>query len=270
MAQLPSNVHVPACILQVHKEQPVTPAPPLTDAESVKASASLINKTFVEMDFPKKVRFRVDPPIPQQHYCVHTFVPSKGAKPDSDGWYGIVKCRGTTNTEHEAVERCENIIRFSDSYNENDIALVGHEFPLTENSRYTGKVSEVDIRSKMDKIAREKVVEEKKKESKEMKDMQERQKLLLADTTEHKEISIDDLDYYTQLRVKRANLRMIQEECERKIRDCGKLIKKTTSELNDLDEKHPEYQKEYEDKYRRALEAIGGDSHNNPIIDYMK
>lgn len=242
----------------------------LTEEEMSEAKKELVNTSFLKLDFPRVVRVRRDPPLSQQNYYMFTFVPSKGATPDSDGCFGVMKFRGTFPTPKEAEEWAENLIRGTDSYHENIIGYVGSDFPLTLDSKYCLSTKEVDVRSKIDNIARESIKIQRENEKREMEEIQERRRQLLADTSEEKEKCMDDLEYYTTLRVKRANIRILQEECEKKLKECGKILKKTTTEINELDERHPDYVKEYESRYKTALDSIGGDSHSNKIIEYMK
>ena len=251
---------------------PVDQSQPLLTNEQVEvAKKELTNDSFVRLQFPRVVRARVDPPLAQQNYCVFTFVPSKDAKPDNDGCFGVLKIRGTFPTPSEAEEFSERVIRTVDSYNENIIGYVGREFPLTLDDKFCLSTKEVDIRTKMDKIAVDNIKSQREMDKKEMEELQEKRKELLSDTTDKKEVVIDDIEYYTQLRVKRANLRMLQEECEKKIKECGRILKKTTSEINELDDKHPQYKNEYEEKYKRAVDAIGTDNaESSKMIQYMK
>ena len=242
----------------------------LTEEEVETAKKELINSSYLKLDFPRVVRVRRDPPLSQQNYSLFTFVPSKGARPDADGCFGVMKFRGSFPTPKEAEEWGENLIRGTDSYNENIIGYVGSDFPLTLDPKYCLSTKEVDVRTKMDTVARDSIRAQRENDKKEMEEVQERRRQLLADTSETKQEAVDDLDYYVTLRVKRANIRMLQEECEKKLKECGKILKKTTSEINKLDDDHPEYQKEYQAKYKTALDAIGGNATDNKMIEYMK
>ena len=259
----------PACM---KNRQPLNQgAPKLSEEQVEEAKKQLINKSYINLEFPKVLRLRNDPPLAQQNYYLFTFRPAQGATPDKDGCFGVMKFRGAFPTPQEAEEWAEKIIRDVDSYNENLIGYVGREFPLTDSNKYCLTTKEVDVRTKLDTIARNSIKNQREQDKKEMEEIQERRRQLLADTTETKETSIDDLDYYIQIRVKRGNLRMIQEECEKKIKECGKLIKKTTAEISELDEKHPEYKEEYELRYKNSLESIGADkASESKMIKYMK
>lgn len=242
----------------------------LTEEEVNDAKKELVNKDYIKLDFPKVIRTRRDPPLAQQNYYMFTFVPSKGARPDVDGCFGVMKQRGTFPTPREAEEWAENLIRGSDSYNENIIGYVGVDFPLTVDSKYCLSTKEVDIRTKMDTVVKDSIKAQRESDKKEMEEIQERRRQLLSDTTEDKKNSVDDLDYYITLRVKRANARMLQEECEKKLKECAKTLKSTNAEINKLDEQYPEYAKEYKSKYQSALDAIGGNAGDNKMLEYMK
>jgi len=259
---------VPQCMLERNKL--TSSAQPLNDEQTENAKQELLNTSFVKLEFPRVQRVRNDPPLAQQNYFVFSFTPSSGAQPDKDGCFGVMKMRGSFATVQEAEEWSENLLRNVDSYHENLVGYVGRDFPVTLDSKYCNSTKEVDIRMKLDGVARDNIKQQREQEKREMEEIQERQKQLLADTTEAKEVSYDDIEYYTSLRVKRANVRILQEECEKKIKDCSKILKKTNNEIFELDEKHPEFQKEYEAKYKSALEAIGTDSTGNKMIEYMK
>lgn len=252
------------------RSDPLPGTPQLSNEQVDQAKRDLINTDFLKLSFPKVVRTRKDPSIAQQNYYVMTFVPSKGARPDADGCFGVMKQRGNFPTPKEAEEWCEVLIRGTDSYNENVIGYVGCDFPLTMDPKYCLSTKEVDVRTKMDTVARDSIRSQRENDKKEMEEIQDRRRQLLADTSEEKETAIDDLDYYVTLRVKRANIRMMQEECTKKMKECAKILTKTTSEINKMDEDHPQFVKEYTAKYRSALDAIGGDTNGSKMIDYMK
>ena len=252
------------------RENPLPGTPLLTEEQVAQAKKDLINTDFLKLNFPKVIRTRKDPPLAQQNYYAMSFIPSAGATPDSDGCFGVMKQRGTFPTPKEAEEWCENIIRGTDSYCENLIGYVGCDFPLTSDSKYCLSTKEVDVRTKMDSIARNSIKSQRENDKREMEEIQDRRRQLLSDTTEQKETSIDDLDYYVTLRVKRANIRIMQEECTKKMKECAKILSKTTSEINKLDEKYPKYEKEYQAKYNSALDAIGGDTNGSKMLEYMK
>ena len=51
---------------------------------------------------------------------------------------------------------------------------------------------------------------------------------------------------------------------------CNQVIDATGVELNEVEEKHPEYAKTYLDQYETALKETGIKVQDNPLIKYMK
>ena len=107
-------------------------------------------------------------------------------------------------------------------------------------------------------------------EEREIKEIQERQqKLLNPNHEEEKENSLDDLDYYVQLRVKKANAQMLIDEANKKITEAQEVINKTEVELSEMDVNHPDYKEEFMGRYQNALKSVGADASKNPLIQYM-
>lgn len=262
----------PQCMKDISLSQPLDRAShQLTKEEFENAKTVLVNRKYLDLKFPKIKRQRDDDPLPGQSYCMFVFLPSKEAKPDSDGCYGTIKFRGTFHDDQAAAEYGEKIIYEKDTYNENMITYTGRDFPLTDNfDQYCETTQEVDMRAKLDEPAKEKISKARAKEKGEQKEVMERQQQLLTDVKKDEKERYDDLEYYTTLRQKRANIRIMQEDCEKKIKESAKLLKKTNEEIFSLDEKYPAYQKEYMEKYKAALESIGGDTRGNKMIEYMK
>ena len=261
----------PKCMLEKFENEKLSPiAAPLNDEQGAAAVSELTNHAFVQFEFPKIQRKRVDPPIAQQNYFIFSFTPSSGATPDKDGCFGVMKMRGAFATQKESEEHSEYLIRTVDSFHENLIGFVGRDFPVTLENKYCKETKDVDVRMKLENVSREHLKQQREQEQREMEEIQERQKQLLAETSEKSEVTYEDLDFYVSLRVKLAQARLMQEESDKNVKKCGKVIKQTKEQIYELDEKYPEYQKEYQEKYTNALEAIGGDTQNNKMIEYMK
>lgn len=257
----------PQCI----REQPkISNFNNLTDEQVETAKKELINTSYVDSGFPKMLKQRIDPPIQGQTYYIFNFVPSKKAIPDPDGCFGVMKFRGAFPTENDAVEHCETIVRNYDTYSENIIGWVGREFPLTTENKFCSNVKEIDTRTeKMNAIQREDIRSKREQEKKDMKEIQERQEALLKDTSA--EQKFDDIDYYIQLKVKIANAKMLQDECAKKMKDATRVIKDTNTRLQDLEERFPEFKKQYLEKYKTATEAVGiQEAETSKMIQYMK
>ena len=121
--------------------------PPLSDTQTLLAMEDLVDSSIAER-YPKIERRYVDPPLAEQVYSLHSFIPSSGAKPDGDGVYGMVKIRGCFGTLQEATERSEDLVRSHDSYHKIYIGRVGRPLPVTQLSVWSKEVNDVDIEKK--------------------------------------------------------------------------------------------------------------------------
>jgi len=131
-----------------NKWKPDQSVAPLSNEQTVEALKDLNITSFVEK-FPKVDRTFADPPISMQNYSLFSFIPAKGASPNEQGIFGFAKIRGTYQSELEASQRAEYLIRNVDSYHKIYTVYTGRPFPLTESSDYSSEVSEVDIKKDM-------------------------------------------------------------------------------------------------------------------------
>ena len=169
----------------------------------------------------------------------------------------------------EADEHAQNLVRNYDSYSAIDFVPVGRDFPIMlDNSSYVSETREVDLRNLLDRTTKEFVEKKRQEEKKEIEEIQERQKKL-AEAPSNPE-NPDDIDYYIQLRVKKATSLMRQEEASKVMAQCKKVNEKTNSLLSDIEEKHPEFAEQYLARYENALKESGIDTTQNPLIKYMK
>jgi len=141
---------------------------------------------------------------------------------------------------------------------------------MADNSMYCEATREIDVRKKIEDTVKENIKQKKEDEKKEIEEIQERQNRLL---NEHKESKQEeehvDLDYYTQLRVKKANAQYMLDECTKRIKECNEVIDKTQEQITNVDIQHPDYKDEFLQKYKNALDAIGANAVKNPLIQYM-
>lgn len=260
---------VPDCIRELPPSDPSST--PLTDEETKKAMTTLLHKDFIKLEFPRKTKFRVDPYLPGQTFGLVSFIPAKGASPDKQGCFGVLKVRGTFPTLNEAERWAENIVRNYDSYAEIDITHVGRDFPLmVDTSMYCESTREIDVRKKIEETVKEHLKSKKEEEKKEIEEIQERQDRLL---NEHKEQTSEptiDIEWYTQLRVKKANAQHMLDECKKRMQECNEVIARTQQQIDEIDAKQPEFKDEFLQKYKNALSAIGADAAKNPLIKYMQ
>lgn len=260
---------IPDCIKQLPPSDPSSQ--PLTDDETKKAMSTLLKTDYVKLDFPRKTKFRVDPHIPGQTFGLISFIPARGASPDKQGCFGVLKVRGTFPTLNEAERWAENIVRNYDSYAEIDITHVGRDFPLmSDSSIYCESTREIDVRKKIEETVKEHLKSKKEEEKREIEEIQDRQDRLL---NEHKEQTTEqtiDIEWYTQLRVKKANAQHMLDECNKRMQECNEVIRKTQEQIDDIDVNHPDFKEEFLSKYKNALQAIGADASKNPLIKYMQ
>lgn len=259
----------PDCILAIKPPNP--DRQPLTDAELRNAKAGLWNSKFVELKFPRERKFRVDPPIPGQSIGIISFVPSQNAIPDKNGCYGVVKLRGNFGNQMDAERYGAMLMRKYDSFCEFDLVRVGQEFPLmSDNTVYTAETREINLKAIVDDISLSYIRKKKEEERREREEVEERARRLTSKETEEDKIEAStDLDYYTTLRTKKAHCQHVIEEAKKKIFEAEEAIAKVSSEIADLDVKFPSYKETYMAQYKKALESIGADAAQNPLIKYM-
>lgn len=237
----------------------------LTEEEVKNAMSELNVDTFVHK-FPRFERFYADPQLSNQNYGLVSFVPSKGSSPDSDGVYGMLKVRGTFATEEEANLRAEYLIRNGDSYHSIYNTYVGRPFPLSVSKKYITETTEVDIKKKIVDSTSTEIRKKRDEERQTMKEIQEREKELLADV-ERKEP--DPYDSYTELMVKKAQLSWTYHQTLQKMEEMKKSIIKTREEIVVLREENEDYHTQYFKRYMDAREKAGLPSTDDSFIKYM-
>lgn len=254
----------PECI----KSIPVDPLRDNLSAEQLQSAQSLKNANFLRLEFPRTRKVRVDPELNHQRFALVSFVPSSGATPDSDGCFGVSKIRGVFSTIEEADEWANNLIRNYDSYAEIDFVPVGKEFPImADNMVYVSETREVDVRKILDKTTKEYLDKKREQEKQQIDEIKKRQKELQELPQEEDK---DSIDYYIKLRVKRATSLMRKDEARNVMNQCNHVIDSTGVELNEVEENHPEYAKQYLEQYETALKETGIKPQDNPLIKYMK
>jgi hypothetical protein len=163
------------------------------------------------------------------------------------------------------------LIRDHDSFSEIDLVRIGVDFPLMSNNEvYTETTREIDIRKKVDEVVKSHLKNKREEETKAMKEIQERrEKLLDTSLTNEKDNSVDDMDMYLQLRVKKGQALKMLDDSKVAIESSTDIINKTNVTLEQIEKEHPEYKNDYLERYNRALSAIGANPAQNDIIKYM-
>lgn len=233
----------------------------LTEPEVAAAMSELCVKDFVEK-FPRVDKFYADPVIQNQVYCLHSFVPTKGARPDEHGVYGFIKCRGTFATQREADERAEFLIRNVDSFHDVFTSYCGRPFPATVDKRYAQETNEVDIKNQIVKAVSEDVKAKVMKDKQVKDEMFEREQKLLQDSkkAEKGEQVETPMERYVTLHVKRANLVHVYLETQKNLEKVKKSLLKAREEIKEMDAANPEFQKDYMERYESARKEVGFDS----------
>lgn len=236
-----------------NKWKPDTLSDPLTREQTIEAVKELNITSFVER-FPKIDRTYADPPVNLQNYGLISFIPAKGAKPNHEGIYGFAKLRGNFNSEMEASQRAETIIKTVDSFHKIYTTYVGRPFPLTESSDYSADTTEIDIRNATTKSMSSDIKKKKQEEQQTINEIKDREKELLADTSKDEE---DPKELYTTLRVKKAQLSWTYLEHMKKMEEVKQIIIKTRKEIAELETKDSSFKEEYYQKYLDARKASG-------------
>lgn len=242
----------------------------LSENEVSNALNELYIKDFTNK-FPRVDRFYADPVLNSQVYCLHSFVPSKGAKPDERGIYGFVKFRGSFATQQEADERAEFLVRNVDSFNDVYTSYCGRPFPLTHNKAFVKETSEIDVKKQISDIV-SKDIKTKVAEERRIKDeLKEKEKKLLEENDKViNNVPVEtDEERYTVLQVKRANLVHVYVETKQKLEKIKESILKCRTEIDQFDQTHPEIKETYIEKYNQARELSGLDKVENDT-SYLK
>lgn len=238
---------------RINKWRPEQSAPDLTAEQSELAFNELNNTSFTDK-FPRVDRTYADPIIPMQYIGLISFVPAKGATPNENGVFGFAKLRGNYSNEIDANQRAEYLIRNVDSYHQIYHTYVGRPFPITSSSKYSAETSEIEIRKEMTTDISTGIKEKKMEEQATIRDMKEREEKLLE---EAKIGEVDPYDEYITLRVKKAQLSFTYLEHIKKLKEVKGIILKTRKQVEEMDEKYPEYQNTYYEKYMQARKDAG-------------
>lgn len=213
-----------------------------------------------------------DPSIFNQQIGLVSFVPSKGATPDKDGFYGMMKIRGNYVNEEEANIKAEDLIRNVDSYHEIFHCKVGKPFPITNSTNFSEEIKEIDIKKKATEIISEDILGKKKEVKEELKDVKEREKNLLNESKDALEgKAMDPYDEYIMMHVRRSQLLWTYKEATEKIEKMKQSYVDSIKRIKELDMENPEFKDSYKEKYMEARESAGlkNDDKEKSFIQFM-
>lgn len=239
--------------------------PALNDEQTVAAMKELNVKDFVNK-FPRFEKFYADPKHENQVHCLVSFFPSKGAKPDEDGVYGMLKVRGTFATQDEADLKAEHLIRNVDSFHSIYHTYVGRPFPLAETKKYICETREIDIKKKVVETTSDEIRKKREEETRTIEEIKDREKELLADVAK---TDIDPYDRYIELMVKKSQLTWTYDATMKKMNDMKSNIIKARAELAELREKDEDYHTKFFERYMEARKKSGLPDSDDSFIKYM-
>jgi len=243
-----------------------SPQPPLTEDQTGEAVRELVkDMTFIRVDR----RFN-DPPIMDQKIVLVSFVPSKGAKPDADNIYGMMKVRGVFPDEEEANKFSEHIIRDVDSLHEIYHAWVGRPFPVTTATGFEKELKTIDIRKKTVDLISEDILSKRRQDEKDLREIQDKEKRLLDESKRAKEdLPEDPFDVYITEQVKRAQLIWTFIETRKKMQQMRDIIDKTSESIRSTEQENPDYVVRYKDKYMQARREAGIKDDDNSFLKFL-
>ena len=251
---------------QTREEKPFTPEE--TDA----ACEELIDNTFVKK-FPVREKFFSDPVIHGQHIGLFSFIPAKGATPDKKGVFGFAKIRGNFASEEEATEKARQIVNDYDSTNIIFHALVGKPFPITLDRKYAADHDFVNMEKDTDEAVTNAIRNKKKDEEKRSRELRDRADELYKDVSPDKPIEQIEEEEYITLRVKKAQLTWTYLEYFNKLKQIRELILKSREDIDNLNDKRPELQSQYYNKYMESRKKAGinedEQSLKNSFLQYL-
>lgn len=240
----------------------------LSDDE-VKVGLDTLSK---DIRFTQVEQHFADPGQFGQKITLVSFIPSKGAKPDKDNIYGMMKVRGVYATEDEANERAEFLIRNVDSYHEIFHAYVGRPFPVTTSEAFSDEIKQIDIRKKTTDIISEDILTQKRNEKQQINEIKAKEKQMLEESKKaEKNEPLDDFEQYITEQVKRAQLIWTYVETTKKVGQMKDSISNATNTIQEYDQTHPDYFSKYKERYYEARKEAGlpPDEEENSFIKYL-
>jgi len=243
--------------------------PPLTEEETNMA-LPVLNRTEGLDLFRQIDRRYADPEILNQKICLVSFVPSQGATPDKDGIFGMMKSRGNFATEEEANERAEFLIRHTDSLHEIYHGYVGRPFPITTKKGFEKEIQTIDIRKKTMEVISEDILAKKRKEKEEMEELQEKERVLLAESDKAlKNEPQDPFETYITNQVKRAQLLWTYQETWKKMKQMKDSFHRTQQEILTTEQTHPEFRDTYKERYMKARRDAGIPDDDQSFLQFL-
>ncbi len=243
----------------------------LSEEDLTTAVTALVKHDKV-LDFPRRETTALnDPPLPQQSHCLHTFIPAKGAQPDTNGFYGFMKCRGTFPSERLAQEQSVRLIKDVDSYHCVRMSQVGHSFPLiADDKEASANVDKIEMgadkntQGQLAVSALKLDLEEHQKqtESEKRAILDRQQDLLKNQLTENTEEKSDPLHDYCMMQARKTQLEHTYLRTKEQLDGMKANILKARAEIAVCDLGRPEFRMQFMDRIMTARKEVGLDEKN--------
>lgn len=218
---------------------------------SSKECASAVKKLHDRQLYRSVNRRLCDPVKPgEPNFVLFSFIPSTGATPDTNGFYGVAKIRGAFFNVEDADKRAEELIRDVDSANTIYTTICGSPFPLVVKG-FAKDTVEIDISKKVEQTISDNVRAKRKADEKEMREIEERRRSLFTDDGQIIK-AVDPAEKYVEQRVKLAHLRYAIQEHYAKLEECKKLEASAREHLKECIAEHPEYEENYLSRYKEG------------------
>jgi hypothetical protein len=202
---------------------------------------------------------------PNQQDELQTFLES-----ERKAIHGVGKIRGAFYTLDEAQSHADKIIREIDSTNSVFTCKIGVPFPLVSQG-FAEEVEQIDVKKIVETTIEENIRRKRIQDEQEIKQMKQRQDELKTPPDVNFVDEQEDLNYYITQRLKLAQLRYVIDKTQKQLPSYIDSENKTRQALLELDEKFPEFQQQYLEKYERDAKAVGlHKSENQEILDFMK
>jgi len=199
----------------------------------------------------------IDPSYKNQIFSLFSFLPSSGATPDDNGVYGMIKCRGTFETEDEMNTRAEFLVNNCDSFHRIYHVNTGRPVPLTLNEEFTKEIKYAKQNENDEDIIHTSVKKDKEEQTKIQSELNTRVKEIREE--EQNPAPIEPLDDYIQSKVKIAFNMDAIDNFRKQLEKAQSVIKTQQEKIEELDKTNPEFNEQFLTKYNESRKSVGVD-----------
>jgi murein L,D-transpeptidase YcbB/YkuD len=203
--------------------------------------------------FPKLERLQVDPPLAGQQFGLFSF---KLLPKPVNGVYGFLKFRGAFASQAEWETHAKTIIRSVDSKHHIWPYQQGRWMPITTNEEFAAETLEVGQQDELNNIFNQKETEEQKREAQSVREIKSRERKLLEESKQ-KYTDKSTLDYYAQKVMSIQQLESWLERQRKQKRDMLSALRAAQEELSRIDQDHPDYKNQVDQKIKDIKAEIG-------------